>query len=89
MLAIKRSAGVAPGVNLRNPLHALNEACKQEIQPGFENQGRCHQKSKTGVSVVPLKGLMSYKNFIKKALESHTLKLKSYIGDSNPSLPSP
>ena len=31
------------------------------IHPGFETQGRCHQKSKTGVSVAPQKGLVSYK----------------------------
>ena len=35
----------------------------QGIHPGFEPQGRCHQKSKTGVSVVSQKGLMSSKNF--------------------------
>ena len=28
MLATKRSAGVAPGVNLRNPLYAGDRACK-------------------------------------------------------------
>ena len=33
----------------------------QLIYPGFESQGRHHQKSKTGVSVVPRKGLMSSK----------------------------
>ena len=49
MLANNRSAGVAPEMNLRNPLHTGNEA--QEIHPGFENQGRHHQKSKTVVSV--------------------------------------
>ena len=40
MLATKRSAGVAPTVNLRNPLHAADEVHKQEIHPGFESQGR-------------------------------------------------
>ena len=34
--------------------------------PGFETQGRRHQKSKTGVSVVPPKGLMSSKIFSKR-----------------------
>ena len=46
MLACKQSAGDAPEVNLR-------------IHPGFEIQGTHHQKSKTGVSVAPRKGLMS------------------------------
>ena len=36
------------------------------IHPGFETQGRRHQKSKTGVSVAPQKGLVSYKFFLKK-----------------------
>ena len=33
---------------------------------GFETQGRCHQKSKAGVSVDPQKGLMSSKKFFWK-----------------------
>ena len=28
MLAVKRSAGVTPGMNLRNPLHAHKKECK-------------------------------------------------------------
>ena len=36
MLAINRSAGVAPEVNLRNPLDARDETCKQGILTGFE-----------------------------------------------------
>ena len=56
MLAAKRSAGVAPEVNLRN-----HEAHKQGIHPGYETQGRPHQKSKTGVSDAPQKRLMSSK----------------------------
>ena len=61
-MAVKRSAGVAPEVNLRNPLHAGEEARKPAIHPGFETQGRRHQKSKTGVSVSPQKELASSKN---------------------------
>ena len=68
MLAAKRSAGVAPEVNLRNSLHAGNKAHKRGIHPGSETQGRRHQKSKTGVSVAPQKGLMfSKKFFLKKS----------------------
>ena len=67
MLAAKRSAGVAPEVNLREcvthmPLPSVNNAAHS----GFETQRRCHQKSKTGVSVAPQKGLMSSKNLKKK-----------------------
>ena len=38
---------VTPEVNLRNPLHTGDKACKYGIQPGFETQSKCHQKSKT------------------------------------------
>ena len=51
MPAVKRSAGVAPEVNLRSSAQARKRA--SEIHPDFETQGRRHQKSKTGVSVVP------------------------------------
>ena len=47
---ILQLAGVAPEVNLRNPLHAGKKACKWGIQPGFETQGRRHQKSKARAS---------------------------------------
>ena len=62
MLAAKRSPGVAPDVNLRThvtsiPLPGVNKSAHS----GFETQRRHHQKSKTGVSVVPQKGLMSSK----------------------------
>ena len=51
MLATNRSAGVTPEMNLRNPFQAGKIASKQGIHPGFETQGRRHQKFKTGVSV--------------------------------------
>ena len=35
MLAVKRSTGVAPEMNLSNPLHVDNEACKQGIHPEY------------------------------------------------------
>ena len=66
MLTSIQSAGVAPEVNLRNSWHAGNKARKRGIHPGFETQGRRHQKSLTGVSVAPQKGLMSSKNLLKK-----------------------
>ena len=67
ILATKRSAGVTPEVNLRNPLHMGNEAHKQGFHLGFEAQSRHSQKSKTGVSVAPQKKLMSFKiSFFKK-----------------------
>ena len=48
MLAIKRSAGVTPELNVRNPLHVGKEASKGGFHPGFETERRCHQKSKHG-----------------------------------------
>ena len=45
-LVAKRPACVASEVNLRNALHTGGKDCKQVIPPGFEPQGRCHQKSK-------------------------------------------
>ena len=36
MLAAKKSAGVAPEVNMRKPLHTGDKAYKREIHPGFE-----------------------------------------------------
>ena len=66
MLTFIQLAGVAPEVNLRNSLHAGDKARKRGIHPGFESQGRRHQKSKTGVSVAPRKGLMSSKNLKNK-----------------------
>ena len=77
MLAIKRSVGVTPEVNLRNPLHSDTvanfviyivcdvdeEACKQRIH---ETQGRCHQNSQIGLSVTLQRGLMYFKFLFKK-----------------------
>ena len=63
VLVAKRSAGVTPEVNLKNLLHAGKEAYEQGIHPGFETQGTCHQRSKTGVLVDPQTGLMSSKNY--------------------------
>ena len=47
-----RTAGDSNCMQVRNP-------------PWLESQGTCHQKSNTGVSVSPQKGLMS-SNFLKK-----------------------
>ena len=47
-LVIERLAGVAPEVNLRNPLDAGDKVCKLVIHSGFETQIRCLRNSKTG-----------------------------------------
>ena len=65
-MVFRRSAGVAPEVNLRNPLNTGKEAHKWGIHSGFETQGRYHQKSKTGVSVAWQKGHVFSKKIRKK-----------------------
>ena len=62
MLTSILSAGVTPEVNMR--ITQMRKDTKG-IHPGFETQGRCHQKSKMGVSVATHKGLMSSNNFKK------------------------
>ena len=57
-------AGVTPEVHLRNLL-CIGEG----IHPGFETQGRSHQKSKTGVSVAPQKRTCVLQKFKKKILQ--------------------
>ena len=59
MLAVKRSAGDAPEVNL-GPVPSANKAANS----GFEAQRRRHQKSKTWISVASQKGLVSSEIFV-------------------------
>ena len=70
MLTAKWSAGFAPEVNPRNSLHTGKKAHKWGILPGSETHSRCHQKSKTGISVAPQKGLVSSNFVLKKSLLS-------------------
>ena len=55
----------------------------QGIHPGFETQGRCHQKPKIGISVAPRKGLMSSKIFVIASLDGGVradgLRLKGFL----------
>ena len=59
MLTVKRPTGVEPEMNTE--AHGGDEAHKQGILSNFETQGRCHQKSKTGVPLAQQKGLVSSK----------------------------
>ena len=60
--AANMSAGVAPEVNLREQVtHTPLPSAHKAAHHGFGTQRRHHQKSKTGVSVAPQKGLMSSK----------------------------
>ena len=55
MLAAKRSAGVAPDMNLRERVTDMfPSSVNKAVHSGFETQ-RCHQNSKTWASVVPQK----------------------------------
>ena len=61
------SAGVTPEVNLREcvthkPLPSVNKT----DHSGFETQRTHHQKSKTGISMAPHKGLQHF--FLKKGV---------------------
>ena len=52
VVTVKRSAGVAPEVNMRNSLHVDDEACKRRVHhPGLEIWDRRHCNSKTGISL--------------------------------------
>ena len=63
MLAAKRLAGIAPEVNVRKHVKCMLLLSVNKIaNSGFETQRRRHQKSKTGVSVAPQKGIVSLKN---------------------------
>ena len=42
-----------------------DKACKQGIHPGFGTKGRCHDKSKQGISGPTKKGFLSSKMFLK------------------------
>ena len=68
MLVVNRSASVTPVVNLRNSLHAGEEAHKQRLHHGFETQGRHHQKSKTGISDLTEKNKLSLKESLSSFL---------------------
>ena len=71
-----RSAGFALQVNLRISLHTDDKAHKQGIHPGFETRGRCHKKSKSRISAVPQRGLMSSKTIYRKEI---TICLFDYV----------
>ena len=52
MLAVKRSPGIAPEVNLRECISCMPPpSVNKAVHSGFETQRIHHQKSKTGVSV--------------------------------------
>ena len=62
-LAAKRSAGVAPEVNVKNSLGVDDKGCRQGNHPGFETYAKVTKIPKR-VSVTPQKGLMSSKQII-------------------------
>ena len=65
MMAVKKSAGVTPEVNLKSPLRTGERACWWGIHPGFETQDRCRQKSKTGVSAPLQRNFKKYEESTK------------------------
>ena len=84
MLATKRSAGVTPEVNLREHVtHTPPPSANKAAHSGFEIHRRHYQKSKTGVSVAPQKGLMSSKNFFKKKYKGLIFFPLGYLQESS------
>ena len=68
MLAAKRLAGVAPEVNLGECVTHMPSPSRNKVaHSGFETQRRCHQKSKTGVSVAQQKKTYVLQIFFKKS----------------------
>ena len=69
MLAIKRSAGVTPKVNLGNPLHVGEEeySASEESTLALKLKTDVTRKSKTEASVASQKGLGSYRFVLKNA----------------------
>ena len=62
-------AGVIPEVNLREHISYMPPLSVNKVAySGFETQRRHYQKSKTGVSVTPQKGLLSSKKIFKKKM---------------------
>ena len=83
MLATKRSIGITQEMNLREhvtcmPPPSMNKAAHS----GFKTERRCHQKSKTGVTVAAQKGLMSYKIFLKKNYQTPKINLNYFLACS-------
>ena len=74
---LAQSVECPPGLTVRQQQHTRDglrqcatcmplPSMKKTVRSGFETQRRRHQKSKTGVSVVPQKGLVFSKIFWKK-----------------------
>ena len=67
MLALYTGKGIAPEVNLREPVsHTPLQSLNKAAHSGFETQRRHHQKSKTGVSVAPQMKMYPTNFFFKK-----------------------
>ena len=59
----KRLAGVTPEANLREHAQTPPQSVNQAFHSGFETHRRCHQMSKTRVSMVPQKSMCPPKFF--------------------------
>ena len=71
ILTIKRSAGVTPDVNFREPISYMPlPSANKAAHSGFETQ-RSQQKSKTGVSVAQKRAIHVPQFFFKKYFFTH------------------
>ena len=68
-----QSAGVTPQVNLR--ITQAREHTETGSTLALKTQGRCHQKSKTGVSEVPHEKDLCPLQILKKEKKEKTLNL--------------
>ena len=68
ILATKRSAGATPVLNLMEHVTYIHKWCTNKAAHSSFETFETHQKSKTGVSVAPIKGLMSSNFFFKNKL---------------------
>ena len=67
-----RGEGVAQEVNLGEHISCTPPPTTNKVlHSGFETQRRRHQKSKTGVSVAPQKGLVPSENIFKKGVTTY------------------
>ena len=74
MLPTKRSAGIAPEVNL-NPLHAGDKEHKWGIHPGFETQGSTSPEVQNWVYQWPHKNDLCHPNLTAQFKSPHVVRL--------------
>ena len=83
VLATKRSASVAPEVDIRERHYFCLRNANKAAHSGFETQRRCHQKSKTGVSVAQKMDMCPPKTLKKRKVMKKRYSKNIFHIDSN------